>query len=81
MERQNIMMLNHISKFHAISLKKRKFLTIIEVVNAADHKFISSCLIIQSQELMKNWFQSALSAKTLIKTLLNEFIDDEIIIK
>jgi hypothetical protein len=81
MKRQNILMSDDILKFYAISSKNRKSLTIIKAVNAADHKFISSCLIIQSQQLMKNWFQSELSARTLIKTSFNEFINDEIIIE
>jgi hypothetical protein len=81
MKDQNIVMSDDISKFYAISSKNRKFLTVIKAVNAADHKLISSCLIIHDQELMKNWSQSGLSAKTLIKTSSSEFINDEIVIE
>jgi hypothetical protein len=79
--RQNILMSDDILKFYAISSKNRKSLIVIESVNAIDHKSISSCLIIQNQELMKNWFQSELSARTLIKTSSNDFINDKIIIE
>ncbi len=54
MKRQNILMSDDVSKFYAISLKNRKSLTVIEVINTAEHKLISSCFIIRGQELMKN---------------------------
>lgn len=80
-KRQDIIVPDDISEFYAISPENRKSLTVIEAVNAAGHKPIPPCLIIQGQELMENWFQSGLSAETLIKTSSSEFTNDEIIIE
>jgi hypothetical protein len=54
MQKENILMSKDISDFYSISLENRKFLIIIEEINAADHKLISLLLIIQKQRLMQN---------------------------
>jgi hypothetical protein len=81
MQKKNILMSKNISDFYSISSENRKFLIIIEDVNAADHKFILSLLVIQKQKLMQNWVQFELFAETLIKTFENEFINDQTIIE
>jgi hypothetical protein len=81
MQRKNILMSKNISDFYSINFENRKFLIIIEDVNAADHKLILSLLVIQKQRLMQNWIQFELFAETLIKTFENEFINDQIIIE
>jgi hypothetical protein len=67
--------------FYAVSPENRKSLTVVEAVNAAGHKPIPPCLIIQGQDLMENWIQPELRAETLIKTSASEFITDEIAIE
>ncbi len=81
MQKRNILMSKNISDFYSISSENRKFLIIIEDVNAADHKLILSLLVIQRQRLMQNWVQLELFAETLIKTFENKFINDQIIIE
>jgi hypothetical protein len=81
MQKRNILISKDISDFYSISFENRKFLIIIEDVNAADYKLISSLLVIQRQRLMQNWIQFGLFAETLIKTFENKFINDQITIE
>jgi hypothetical protein len=50
MKREDIVMSDDVAEFYFISPENRKSITVVEAVNAADHKLNSFCLIIQGQD-------------------------------
>ena len=59
-KKRDVLVSEDIKSFYVISLENRRSLTVIEMINVVDNESASLMLIIQSQELMTNWFAKEL---------------------
>ncbi|EKD12102.1 hypothetical protein MBM_09739 [Drepanopeziza brunnea f. sp. 'multigermtubi' MB_m1] len=76
--RTEVLVPGSIQEFYSVSLKNRRSVTIIEMINATSQKPIPLMILIQSKRLMQQWFVSNLLTSTLIKEADNGFTDNKI---
>jgi hypothetical protein len=80
-KKKRIIVSANVREFYSISSENRKSATIIEMINAVDDYSSSLMIIIQSQEIMTNWFSNDVSSDTLIVLSDNDFTFDKIAVK
>jgi hypothetical protein len=68
----------NIKEFYAMSLKNRKSVTIVEMINVVDEFSLSSMIIIQEHDIMIIWFSNDLSQNTCIVSSNSNFTFDKI---
>jgi hypothetical protein len=82
MKSQEILVSIEIRKHYQISSKNRKWLIIIEMINAVkDYLFSSLIIIIQGQDIMISWFEDELPKNTYVMLSRSGFISDKIVVE
>jgi hypothetical protein len=79
MKKREIMISSDVKEHYFVSSKNRKFLTIVEIINALSDYFISLMMIIQNQKIMITWFsRDDISKETYIVFSKSSFTFDKI---
>jgi hypothetical protein len=78
-KKHEIIISSDVKEHYVVSSENRKFLTIVEIINASSDYFISLMMNIQNQKIMITWFsRDNISKETYIVSSKSSFTFDKI---